>query len=452
MLLAGTGCARGGDNPGPTAATFAESTVGNDDGDSDPDTTTDDGDDSGDDSPPDDTAGDDDTSSTGATPVDPPDLSDGSWQFQNVSMTVGISLHARRAVLDDGREVVSWAQSNPDAISNVNIMTADGPGEWAVSSITAFDDVQNTFPSMAGGNRALVAWAGKTGPDDSLDIWLVRSQGASWSPPENISTMFEDAKAPLSDTEPVLLRRPDGGVAVVYLASLVDKFLPPGPPEVFVSKFFEDNSPSQRLALNPANAFCNSLSGATAPSGVFHVVLACTDSGDSTLVHATDRSGEWDTDPLNGVTAGVLSPNMSRGPEVAHLVWIQDAPCGKEGCSEVFYMPTDTDEVFGTPVQVTNTANRNERIPAVGVDPWGRVLTVFQARVDGVARLYSSFSEDGQTFDESERISPDGDDDYQTPHAITFDDAGYPSFVHEVALDGSDPLNIEIFVARFVPN
>ncbi len=460
LAALGLACSRGEDDGRPGAATFADASASNgDDGatgtgsaDGSPETGTEPDDDDNDDDA-DTTAGEDSTTSGGVVD-EPPDLSDGQWVFENISMTVGISLHNQRTTLDDGREIVAWAQADTRNISNVNIMTADGPMEWAVKSVTAIPDAQNTYPSLAGGNRALLAWAGQSSQGEDYDIYLVRSQGSSWSGPENVSDMFEDAMTPMTDTEPVILRRTDGGVAIVYLATLppAGKFDPPNTPEIFVSKFFEDNAPSSRQALNPAGATCNSLAGATAPSDVFHVVFACSDGGESVLIHATDRSGDWDTDELNGVTSGILSPGMAPGTDGSHLVWIQDVPCGDENCSEVFHMATGTEEVFGSPMQVTDTANLNERMPAVGVDPWGRVFVAAQARVDNTARLYLSFAEDGETFTDAERISPDSVDDYQSPGGFAFDDEGYPSFVAQVVEDGSDPLNIEIHLARFVPN
>jgi len=89
-----------------------------------------------------------------------------------------------------------------------------------------------------------------------------------------------------------------------------------------------------------------------------------------------------------------------------------------------------------------------------GVDPWDRVLVVHQAALDGTGGLYLSISEDGgATFVSHGRISPPGvDDDYQTPSSIGFFADGVPSFALEVMKDGSDPLNVDIHVARFVPD
>jgi len=453
LLALGVGCAQGdAERPNPGVNTIGGTSAdgGQEDttasGDDDDDNNDDDDDDA------DTTVGDPDDGSdedtTMGVPSDPPDLSDGTWVFENISMTVGISLHGQRAMLDDGREIVAWAQSNPDDIGNINVLSALGPEGWPLTHVTDFDGVQNTFPSLAGGERGLLAWSGRTNGNDDHDIWLVRSQGEGWTSPENISDPFEDQDE-LTDTQPVILRRSDGGVAVVYLAQMVTKVGSP-PPEIYVSKFFEDNEPSGRFEL-ASGASCNRAAGATAPSDVFHVVFACNDSG-SVLVHATDRSGDWDTDELAGITSSVLSPNMGSGPDGVGLVWIQHAPCGEEECDEVFYAGTNSDEVFGTPIQVTDTANLNERMPAVGIDPWGRVLVLAQARLDNVARLYLSVAEDGESFADAERISPDGDDDYQTPNSIGFDEDGNPSFVLEVVEDGSDPLNIEIHRAHFVPN
>ena len=451
LVALSVGCANGGaERPNPGVNTIGGTSA---DG-AEEDTTAGDDDDDDDDDDADTTVGDPDEGSdedtTVGVPDDPPDLSDGTWVFENVSMTVGISLNGQRAMLDDGREIVTWAQSNPDDISNVNVLTALGPEGWPVSYVTDFDGVQNTFPFLAGGERGLLVWSGKTNPADDYDIWLVRSQGDGWTPAENVSDPFE-TDPELTDTEPVILRRSDGGVAVVYLAQEPAGVGIPPPPEIFVSKFFEDNEPSGRFELSPEGGNCTRAAGATAPSDVFHVVFACNDSG-STLVHATDRSGDWDTNELAGVTSSVLSPNMGSGPDGVGLVWIQHAPCGADDCDEVFYAATNSDEVFGTPIQVTDTANLNERMPAVGIDPWGRVLVLAQARLDNVARLYLSLAEDGETFGEAERISPDGVDDYQTPNSIGFDAGGNPSFVLEVVEDGSDPLNIEIHRAHFVPN
>jgi hypothetical protein len=81
------------------------------------------------------------------------------------------------------------------------------------------------------------------------------------------------------------------------------------------------------------------------------------------------------------------------------------------------------------------------------------VLVVHQAAVDGAVGLYLSVSEDGgATFSSHGRISPAGTaDDYQTPSSIGFDTDGVPSFALEVLETGSDPLNVDIHVARFVP-
>lgn len=66
--------------------------------------------------------------------------------------------------------------------------------------------------------------------------------------------------------------------------------------------------------------------------------------------------------------------------------------------------------------------------------------------------MYLSLSEAGDQFVSLGRITPGGtQDDYQTPTAITFDEEGNPSFALEVLEAGSDPLNVDIWVARFVP-
>ena len=379
----------------------------------------------------------------------PPDLSDGTWEFENVSDTPAMSLHAQRVVLEDGREFVGWGETDLAQISIVNIFAAAGPDAWASSVLTSFD-VQNTFPAMAGGTTALLTWTGRQGSDDDNDIYFAVSENDGFGPARNLSDGFEGA-TPTSETRSSILLRSDGVVVAAYLSQ--EPGMVPPPPEVYVSEFMVDNTPSDRTAVvNPTTTFCNDTVGAAAPSNVGHFLLSCTIDGSSSLVHATDRSGEWDSEELAGVGGGVLTTDLVSGPDGVHAVWVQDVACGGDTCDEVFYAST-TDDVFGTPIQVTDTANLDERHPTVGVDPWGRVVVMAQARVDNVVSLRMSVAENGRDFAEAVRISPEGTlDDYQAPANLVFDDSGYPSFVLEVGFDGSDPLNFDIYVARFIPN
>lgn len=403
-----------------------------------------------------DSGGEDEVSSGGAdsTGGEPPDLGAGTWMFENVSMTPVMGFHPRRALTVDGRELVTWAETAPDDIGTLNIMAAshDG-GSWVSESLTSYAGVQNTFPFMVSAPFPMVAWSGRTAVDDDDDVFVSIAKLDGWTPPRNLSDALEPATEARADQHPALVATDDGELAIAYISAAIMGASPDSTPEVFVSEFLLEDSPSKRLPLVDASTTtCTDIAGASAPTGVFHFVMVCVKSGASTLLQATNRSGDWKTNELSGLGTAILSPSMARGPAGVHLVWIQSLPCGSETCAEVYHAAT-TDEVFGTPVQVTDQVNLDERRPAVGVDPWGRVLVLHQASVDGVVGVYLSVSEDGgASFTSLGRISPSGtEDDYQSPTSIGFDADGNPSFALEVLETGSDPLNVDVHVARFVP-
>ncbi len=384
----------------------------------------------------------------------PPDLGDGTWEFENVSSTQAMSLHPTRTRLDDGTEVLGWAETALDDIGLLNMFAAIESGDqWSVSPLTNADR-QHTFPSMAGGELAYLVWMGQIEIDGDRDLFFATATPGGWTTPRNLTDAF-DVPTPHNESEPAIGHRGGGQLFIAYTsAEQVDPLGPSATPGVFVVEMTADNDPAGQTSLvTPAQANCTDLTAAAAGDGTGHVIAKCTDGGVGVLIHGTDRSGDWDDDTLSGTTTGILSPSMAAGADGnVHLVWIQDSDCGATACDDVFYAST-TDHVFGTPVQVTDTANLDERFPSVGMDAWGRVLVFSQARIDGQAILYMSVSEDGQTFAPSVRISPqDTLDDYQNPQAVLFSPEGYPSFAYERVVDGSDPLNIEIEVARFVPN
>jgi hypothetical protein len=388
-----------------------------------------------------------------STGAEPPDLSTGTWMFENVSVTPIMGFHPRRALTVDGREIVAWAETAPDDISTLNIMAATKDGDaWSTVALTQYAGVQNTYPFLVAAPFPILAWSGRTAVDDDDDVFVSAPDAQGWGAVRNISDVLEPATEARADLRPALAARDDGGLAIAYLSGTIGATGPDATPEVFVSEFLLEENPTKRLPLvDTTTTNCTDIAGAASRSGVFHFVMSCNQTGSSTLLQATNRSGEWKTDELSGLGTSILSPSMARGVEGVHLVWIQSQPCGTESCAEVFHTVTD-DEVFGTPVAVTDQVNLDERRPAVGVDPWGRVLVLHQAAVDGAVGIYLSVSDDGTSFSSIGRISPDGTaDDYQTPTTIGFDADGLPSFALEVLTSGSDPLNVDVYVARFVP-
>lgn len=395
-----------------------------------------------------------DESSSGTGPLEPVDLADGTWVFENVSDSKAMSLHANRTWLDDGTEVVAWSEAMIDNISVLNIVGATrAGGAWSSSAVTMFDDWQNTFPDLAaGGAIALLAWTGRDTQAADLDIFFAASDGSLWSEARSVTREF-DMPTPLQETEPVIMRRPTGEVVVAYAAAEASKVIPI-PPTIYVSEFLVDNNPATQIAVADDNdGTCSDVVGAMTTDGVAHILIKCSDGGQSGLIHATDRSGDWDSDDLAGVGTGILTPRISADADGdVHAAWVQDFECGADTCDDIFYAST-TDDIFGTPLNVSNSANLDERFPTVGVDPFGRVLVFSQARVDGIVDLYLAISEDGLTFAPPERISPnDNEDSYQTPNDVLFDAAGLPSVTAELLFRGSDPLNIDIIVGRFMPN
>jgi hypothetical protein len=380
--------------------------------------------------------------STGGS--DPPDYAMGTWVFENVSSTPTMGLHGRRAVLETGQNVVAWAEVDPDDLGILNIFAAvQSDADWTFQALTDVEE-QNTYPTMvAAGDVAFLAWTGRQTADDDYDIYLAEWNGAAWEPARNLTGVI-DPEA-FDESQPVMVRRP-GSLTVAFTVNQIM----PATSEVYVAEFLPDDDPAERELLIPTSqGTCFDLTGAASDDGVAHFVASCGGS----LIHATDRSGDWDYDTLGGVGTGVLSPSASHGSDGdVHLVWVQGTPCGTETCEDIFYAKT-TDGVFGNPVNVTNTANLNERFPSVGIDPWGRVLVFSQVRLDDLVHLRLSVSEDGgDTFAESVRISPEATlDDHQTPTDVAFDADGLPSFVFEYVVDGSDPLNIDIHLARFEP-
>lgn len=450
LVLALSACAGGGQSgPGVSSVgSFSEAGSGGDDASSGGGATTDE--------PPDPTAesGSSGGDTTGGIPLDPVDLDAGTWSFENVSMTAVMGFHPRRALADDGREIVAWAEGALDDFSTLNILTAthDGAG-WTTTARTAYEGVQNTFPFMVAAPTPVLAWTGRRVVGDDDDVFIAVADGDGWSAIRNVSDSLEPAIEARADLRPALAAAEDGRLAIAYLSSAITEGGLDPTPEVFVSEFSLAADPIKRTPLvDSMTTACSDLTGAAAPSGVFHFVLLCVQGGSSVLLQATNRSGEWTTDELSGLGTAILSPSMAPARDGVHLTWVQQQPCGAESCYEVFHSAT-SDEVFGTPVAVTAEVNLDERRPTVGVDPWGRVLVVHQAAVDGAVGLYLSVSDDGgATFSSHGRISPGGtDDDYQTPSSIGFDADGVPSFALEVLETGSDPLNVDIHVARFVP-
>jgi hypothetical protein len=443
MLVAalGAGCSDGGPPiaPGPVTFNTSETTVASGHG---TDSTGDPS--SGTDASTDDT----DTPATGSGTgmLEPPDYGAGSWTFENVSNTPNMGLHGVRAVLDSGQDVVAWAEVDPDDLGILNIFAAVNDGaDWTFDALTSLDQ-QNTFPTMVGvGDTAYLAWTGRTGATADYDVFLASWNGTGWDSPRNLTDALDTPGTPEDDSEPVMVRRP-GSLALAFTVREEDGFTS----DVYVAEFLPDENPTSRELLIPASVgTCNNLTGGVADDGVAHFIAHC--GGD--LIHATDRSGDWDHDALGGIGSGVISPSARSGPDgEVHLVWVQSDACGTENCEDVFYAKT-TDGVFGSAVNATATPNLNERMPAVGVDPWGRVLVFSQVRLDNVVHLRLAVSDDGgASFSESLRISPEVTaDDYQTPSDVAFDSQGLASFVFELGFDGSDPLNLDIHLARFVP-
>jgi hypothetical protein len=359
-----------------------------------------------------------------------------------------MGLHGRRAVLEGGQQVVAWAEVDPDDLGIMNIFAAvENGADWTFDALTAFDQ-QNTYPTtVAAGETAYLAWTGRTSTTGDYDVFFTSWSGAGWDLPRNLTDALDTPGDPENDSMPVMVRRP-GSLAIAFTVSVSDGVS--STTSVWVTEFLPDENPTARELLIPSSAgTCNNLTGAIAENGVAHFIALC--GGD--LVHATDRGGDWDHDTLGGVGTGVLSPSASPGPDgEVHLVWVGSDACGAQTCEDIFYAKT-TDGVFGNPVNVTATANLNERMPAVGVDPWGRVLVFSQVRLDNVVHIRLAVSDDGgASFTESLRITPDVTvDDYQTPEDVAFDAQGLPSFVLELVEDGSDPLNIDIHLARFEP-
>lgn len=390
-------------------------------------------------------------SSTG--PVLPPDLNAGSWMFENVSNSGPISLHPVYARLPEGNEVFAWAETRAGRLSVLNIHGAVRTDpRWSASVLTDAD-FQHTFPAMAVGDEGYLVWSGRNAEGDDRDVFLSVVSPQGWSSVRNLTNAF-DVPTTVNEGGPAIGVRDGDQLFIAYTSAEPPPPKAPAPtPTVYVLETTPGGQAGDQIELiSPVQADCDDVVAAAAEDGTGHVIARCRDGDQTVFIHGSDRSGEWDTDTLAGTTTGLLSPAMAPGEDGnVHLTWIQDRRCGADLCDDVYYAST-ANNVFSGPIQVTGTANFQERTPSVGVDRWGRVLVFSQARVDGQAGLYLSISEDGETFGEPTLISPPTLDDYQGPSRVLFSDEGYPSVAYERVVDSSDPLNIDVGVARFVPN
>lgn len=384
-------------------------------------------------------------------PAGPPQLAGGTWQIRNVSDTPGtLGLHGQQLFVD-GQRLIAWSEVGDGGGSDQDILAAvERDDGWDAMPLTTGDQ-QNTHPSMVtDGDRVYLAWSGRPDALNDLDVYLSIRAGDTWLRAINLTSPAEDG-TPRRDTRPHIALGDEGELVVVYLSSPQDESgAAAGPDDVRLLRITAGQIGAPVTVIDGNDGVCSEAVLAVDPEHDSHVVAAC--SGPSSgLLYANDEElrDRFAVSSLELTDAEVeLSPQLHADRAGLHLVFRGDVPCGDARCGEIYYARGTRTGLFTTAVNVSRDEGAIDVLPVVTGDAFGRVLIAFEKQ----GEIHFTHSTNGVDFSEPERLEPGAPDVGDQPTGLVVDPAtGLPSMTFVRTFRGSDPLNLDVFVADRTP-
>ncbi|MEJ7729379.1 MAG: hypothetical protein WKG00_09190 [Polyangiaceae bacterium] len=381
-----------------------------------------------------------------------PDLSKAVWDLENASNTPATISHDGVLVIANGRRWAAWSEPDDEDLSEQAVWAnqRDDGGGWSGGQVTDFAGEQVADPDIAAfGDTVYVAFSRDV--DGFDDIYVARHQGDAWLQPADITA---STKRPMTrnDYEPSLAVSRDGKLALAYLSYLPNDF---SDAQVRVVRF-DDDGVAQAPELNVASGSCEAPDALFDDAGNLWVVADCGDGTADAIVLATDRSGSWQSQTIDGPGSGFLAdPHLALDPngKEVHVAWSGDAECipDETDCNDIFYVRTEDGVVTGPGQNLTSTGDVREAESSIAVDAHGRPIIVFHRFDDPDARIYFVWGDDG-VFAEQKLITPSAGADQWFPTSTTVDPlTQLPEFVYERRIPATRPVNTEIFRGAMRP-
>jgi hypothetical protein len=382
-----------------------------------------------------------------------PDLSKAVWDLENASNTPATISHDGVLVIANGRRWLAWSEPDDENLSDQAIWAneRDDRGSWSGGQLTDFAGEQVVYPDIAAfGDTVYVAFSREV--DGFDDIYVARHQGDTWLQPADITA---GTKRPMTfnDYEPSLAVARDGQLAVAYLSYLTGDF---SNAEVRVVRF-DDDGVAQAPELNIAPGACETPDALFDDAGNLWVVADCDDGTTDSVFLATDRSGSWQAQVIDGPGGDfIANPHLALDPNGSdvHVAWAGDVECvrGMSLCNDIFYVRTEGGVLQGAAQALTSSNDVREAESSITVDAHGRPIIVFHRFDDPDARIYFVWGEDG-VFAEQKLITPSVPDaDQWFPTSTTVDpQTQLPEFVYERSFPDTRPVNTEIFRGAMRP-
>jgi hypothetical protein len=382
----------------------------------------------------------------GGGPLPKPDLSKAVWDLENASKTPATISHDGVMVIANGRRWAAWAEPDDENLSEQAIWAnqrADS-GDWSGGPVTDFAGEQVADADIAAhGDTVYVAFSRDV--DGFSDIYVARHQGDAWLQPADITASTKRPRT-RHDFEPSIAVSRDGQLALAYLSYVTGQF---SNAQVRVVRF-NDDGVAQAPELNIAAGACETPDALFDDAGNLWVVADCDDGTTDSVVLATDRTGSWQAQVIDGPGGDFIAdPHLALDPNGSdvHVAWSGDVECvrGESLCNDIFYVRTQGGALQGAAQALTSSDDVREAESSIAVDAHGRPIIVFHRFDDPDARIYFVWGEDG-VFAEQKLITPATGADQWFPTSTTVDpQTQLPEFVYQRTLAGTRPLNTDIY-------
>jgi hypothetical protein len=338
-------------------------------------------------------------------------------------------------------------------VSLADILAATWDGSaWATTPITEDETLARTQPDLTvGGSGGTLVWNGPASAGMTSDVFVsTLDASGEWSAPTNLTAPF-DAFNPGSDFGAVPVRLFGGDYVVAHLINEPSKVTVT--PTDLVAMYVDAEgtaSPPEPL-IDDIGPACR-VDGAIGVSDTVHFFRGCGVSSGARIRHISGAPGRWSVDD-HDFGAGAAEVRVAVSGRAVHIVYRRYKQCGEEACDDIEYRRLE-DDVWSAPILVTNT-ELVEATPTIAAVDDGTIAVAYELRTADSDRVlgFSWAPPDATAFRPTVVVTPDEPDHWDTPTDAQFDPTtGTPVLVVQRTIRRSDPFDVEILVADFIPD
>ncbi|MFC1636933.1 sialidase family protein [Planctomycetota bacterium] len=306
---------------------------------------------------------------------------------KNISDDIGITQHAQIEMDEEGNTYTVWADGTEGISAIYFSRSIDGGQTFSDPKNISYQNSYSAyFPKIAIGDQGYIylVWV-QSYPQDHIWISYSSDYGATFSPPKVIAAADGGAEIAVDSQGNVNIVLYD----IVYPARYVYFCRSIDNGETFSSPIYLSIGTAPKIAVDS--------------DGKIYIVWDYDE-----IYFTCSSNGETFSDPVN-LSADLYDGNSN--PEMVvdsggniNIVWRNAAYAGNE---VYFRRSTDGGATFDTPVNVSNTPNKQSASPQIAVDSQGHISVAWWQGVEGSTKtdIFFSYSTDGTCFSAPTNIS-----------------------------------------------